>query len=116
MVEQVNFIKDTHSVNKEDLSKNLKFFNVSEGIIQSIYSKLTMRVVDVYVNILKFMYSTSFNGDSMRPEASPEDQPVPFVGTPIIPTIDTSRPDKYKRRRKENHESKDKKDNKICSI
>ena len=38
-------------MNKQDLSKNLKFFNVPEDIIPSIYSKLAMRVFDVYVNI-----------------------------------------------------------------
>jgi len=61
-------------VNKKDLSKNLKFFNVSEASIQSIYSKpwLTMRVFDVYANILKYMYSARFSGGTMRPEASSE--------------------------------------------
>jgi hypothetical protein len=54
------------------------------------------------------MYNTRFNGDSTRLEASPEDQPTPFVVTPIIHIIDTSRPDKYKRLRKENREVKDK--------
>jgi hypothetical protein len=62
-VEQGRFITVTRSVNNQDLSKNLKFFNVPEIIIQSIYSKLTMRVFDVYANILKYMYSTRFNGD-----------------------------------------------------
>ncbi len=59
-VEQVIFITGACSVNKQDLSKNLKFFNVTEDIIQSIYSKLAMRVLDVHVNILKCMYSTRF--------------------------------------------------------
>jgi hypothetical protein len=56
-------------VNNQDLSKNLKFFKVPEGSIQSIYSKLVMTVFDVYVNILKYMYrqySTRFSGDSTR--------------------------------------------------
>jgi hypothetical protein len=95
-------------VNKQDLSKNLKFFNVMETSIQSIYSKLAMRVFDVYANILKCMYSTRFRGGSTRSETSPEDQPTPIVVTPLIRTIHTSRPDKYKRRRKESHEAKDK--------
>jgi hypothetical protein len=58
-------------VNKEDLSKNLKFFNVTETSIQSIYSKLTMRVFDVCVNILKCMYSTRFSGGPTRLEKDP---------------------------------------------
>ena len=107
-VEQISFITGARSVKKHDLNKNLKFFNVSEVINQSIYSKLAMRVFDVYVNILKCMYSTRFSGDSTRSEASPEDQLTPIVVSPLIRTIHTSRPDKYKRRRKESHETKDK--------
>jgi hypothetical protein len=33
---------------------------------------------------------------------------TPSVVKPLIRTLDTSRPDKYKRRRKESHEAKDK--------
>jgi hypothetical protein len=54
-VDQTSFITGSRSVNKQDLIKNLKFFNVTEDIIQSIYSKLEMRVFDVCVNILKCM-------------------------------------------------------------
>ncbi len=50
-VEQINFITGVRSVNRQDLSKNLKFFQVPEANIQSIYSKLTMRVFDVEVCI-----------------------------------------------------------------
>jgi hypothetical protein len=102
------FIMGSGSVNKQDLSKNLKFFNVPDAGIQSIYSKLKMRVFDIYANILKYMYSTRFSGSSTRSEASPEAQPTPILVIPLIHTIDTSRPDEYKRRRKENHEAKDK--------
>jgi hypothetical protein len=107
-VEQISFVTGSRSVNKQDLNKNLKFFEVPEASIQSIYSKLAMRVFDVYVNILKCMYSTRFSGGSTRSEASSEAQSTPIVVTPLIRTIDTSRPDKHKRRRKESHETKDK--------
>jgi hypothetical protein len=46
-VEQVIFITGARSVDKQDLSKNLKFFRVPETSIDSIYSKLEMRVFDV---------------------------------------------------------------------
>ena len=95
-------------VNKEDLIKNLKFFNVPEASIQSIYSKLAMRVFDEYANILKCMYSTRFSGDTTRPEASSEAQPTPIVVTPLIRTMVTFHPDKYKKREKECQEAKDK--------
>ena len=115
-VEQISFVVGARSVNRQDLSKNLKFFHVPEAIIQSMYSKVAMRVFDVYANILKCMYSTTFSGGSMRSETSPKAQATPIVVTPLIRTIDTSRPDKHKRRRKESHEAKDKKDNNIYSI
>jgi len=94
-VEQIIFITGARSVNKEDLRKNLKFFNVSEvSHIQSIYSKLPMRVFDVYANILKCLYSTRFSG--------------PIVVTPLIRTMVTFHPDKYKRRKKEYQKAEDK--------
>ncbi len=88
-VEQISFITGSRSMNKQDLSKNLKYFNVSESSIQSIYSKLALRVFDVYANILKCMYVTRFSGGPTRSEASPEDQPTPIVVTPLIRTMDT---------------------------
>jgi hypothetical protein len=107
-VEQISFITGTRSVNKQDLSKNLKFFNVSEGRIQSIYSKLVTRVFDVYANILKWMYSTRFTGGPTRLEASPEAEPTPIVVTPLIRTMVTFHPDKYKKRKKDCQKEEDK--------
>ena len=100
-VEQISFITGARSVNKQDLSKNLKFFNVPEASIPSIYSKLAMRVFDVFANILIWMYSTRFDGDPVRSEVSPEAQPTPIVVTPHIHTMATFHPDKYKKRKKE---------------
>jgi len=100
-VEQIKFITGERSVNKQDLRKNLKLFNVTEASIQSMYPKLTMRVFDVYTNILIYMYSTRFNGGPTRLEDSPEDQPTPIVVTPLIRTMTTLHPDKYKKRKKE---------------
>ena len=95
-------------MNKQDLSKNLKFFNVTEVSIQSIYSKLALRVFDVYANILKCMYITRFSGGPTRSEASPEAQPTPVVVTPLIRTMATFCPDKYKKRKKEGQKAEDK--------
>jgi hypothetical protein len=60
--EQISFVTGSRLVNKQDLGKNLKFFIVPEASIQSVYSKLAMRVFDVYANILKCMYSTRYSG------------------------------------------------------
>jgi hypothetical protein len=95
----------------------LKFFRVPEARVQSIYCKLAMRVFDVYVNILKDMYSTRFSGGSTMSEASSDAQPTPIVATSLPRTIDTlPKTDKFKRRKKESQEAKDKQDNKIDSI
>jgi hypothetical protein len=108
-VEQVIFTTGTRSVNKQDLSKNLKFFKVPEASINSIYSKLAMRVFDVYANTLKCMYSTRFSGGATRSEDSPNDQPTPFVVTSLTHTINTlPKPDKFKRQKRGSPEVKDK--------
>jgi hypothetical protein len=88
-VEQISFITGARSVDKQDLSKNLKFFRVPEASINSIHSKLAMRAFDVYANILKCMYSTRFSGGATRSEASSDAQPTPFVVTSLTCTIDT---------------------------
>ena len=106
-VEQVSFITGARSVNKKDFSKNMKFFNVPEASIQSVCSKLTMRVFDVYANILKCMYSTRFSGGSTKSEDPLETQSTPTATIPLLHTLDTSRPDKYKRRRKESQEEEE---------
>jgi hypothetical protein len=96
-------------VDKQDLSKNLKFFRVPEAGINSIHSKLTMRTFDVYENILKGMYNTNFSGGATRSETSSDAQPTSFVVTSSTRTIDTlPKPDKLKRRKKESPEAKDK--------
>jgi hypothetical protein len=99
-LEQICFITGARSVKKQDLSKNLKFFNLSEASIQSIHSKLAMRVFDVYANILKCLYNTRFSGGPTRLEASPEAQPTPIVVPPLIRTTTTFHPDRYKKRKK----------------
>ena len=106
-VEQISFITGACSVNKQDLSKNLKFSNVPEASIQSIYSKLAMRLFDVYANILKCMYITRFGGGPTTSEASVEAQPTPIVATPLIRTMVTFYPDKYKKRKKECQKTED---------
>ena len=86
-VEQISFTTGTRSVNKKDFSKNMKFFSVPEASIQSVYSKLTMRVLDVYANILKCMYSTRFSGGSTKLKDSLEAQSSPITATPPPPHL-----------------------------
>ena len=67
-----------------------------------------MRVFDVYANILKCIYNTRFSGGPTRLEASPEAQPTPIVVIPLIRTMTTFCPDKYKKRKKECQKTEDK--------
>ena len=83
MVEQVSFIAGARSLNEQDLRKKLKFFQVPEASIESIRSKLNMRIFDEYTNNLRCMYSTRFNGCTARSESgtSTEAHPTPETTT-----------------------------------
>ena len=100
-VEQISFIAGAHSLNEQDLRKDLKLFQVPEASIESIGSKLAMRIFDEYANILKCMYSTRFNRGPARTGTSLEVQPAPSAFTPsLISTLETGRPDKFRKRKK----------------
>ena len=78
-------------MNKKDFSKNMKFFNVPEAGIQSGYSNLTMRVFDVYANILTCMYITRFSGGSTKSEEPLEAQSTPFPSLSSAPSTPPAR-------------------------
>jgi hypothetical protein len=108
-VDQISFITGARSDDKQDFHNNVKFFGVPEASISSIYSKLAMRTFDVYANILKYMYSTRFNGGTTRSEVSSNAQPTPCVDTSLPHPISTlPQPDKYKRWKKERPKERDK--------
>jgi hypothetical protein len=81
-VELISFATGSRSVNKQDLWKNLKNFQVAEASIQSIYSKLAMRVFDVYANILKCMYSTRFSGTQLVQGLPQKPNRLPMLSPP----------------------------------
>ena len=99
MVEQFNFITGVRSRNEQDLRKNLKLFQVPEASIESIRSKLDMRIFDESTNILKCMYSTRFNGCTSRSGTSTEVHSTPDTTKPsLISTLEIGRPDKFGKR------------------
>ena len=59
-----SFITGARSVDKRDLSKNLKFFKVPEASISSIYSKLAMRAFDVYASVTNDSSKQAFATES----------------------------------------------------
>ena len=98
-VEQISFIAGSRSLNEQDLRKNLKFFQVPEASIEAIGSKLVMKIFDEYVNILRCMYIIRFNGDPSRTGSSHEDNPIPETpNPPLIRSLESGRPDKFRRR------------------
>ena len=83
-----------------------KFFQVPEASIESIGSKLAMRIFDEYPN--KCMYSTRFNGDSTGSGSSPKDQPTPETTNPsLIRSLESGHPDKFRKWTKGNKEGND---------
>ena len=62
IVTQKSFIAGARSLNEKDLHDNLAYFKVPQAGIDSIRSKLALKMFDEYANILKGMYSTRFNG------------------------------------------------------
>jgi hypothetical protein len=61
-VNQKSFIAGARSLNEQDLHDNLAYFKVPQADIDSIRSKLVFKIFDEYVNILKGIYSSRFNG------------------------------------------------------
>jgi hypothetical protein len=57
-----SLITGARSLNEQDLSINLECFKDSQASIESIRSKLALKILDEYSNILKDMFSTRFNG------------------------------------------------------
>jgi hypothetical protein len=108
-VEQIRFIEGDHFSNEQDLRKNLKLFQVPEANIESIGSKLIMRLFHEYTIILKYICSTRFNGDSTRSDTHLEAQTTPSTDTPsVVNTPETSRPDKFRKRKRGDKERGDK--------
>ena len=88
-VEQVSFIAGARSLNKEELKKNLAYFEVPSTSVEPIRAKLAMTIFDEYTNILKGMYSIRFinrrpehGGTSVRPAHGRSDH----GDTPACPT------------------------------
>ena len=69
-VEQVSFIAGARSLNEEDLKTNLAYFKVPSTSIETIRTKLDMKIFDEYVNILTGMYSIRFKGRSNHGDTS----------------------------------------------
>ena len=84
-VSQKSFIVGARSLNEKDLHDNLAYFKVPQAGIESIRSKLALKIFDEYANILKGMYSTRFNG---RPKNKGDhDQMDTTPGEPSPPLI-----------------------------
>ena len=75
------FVKE---VNEQDLLRNLEFLKVPHTGIETIRSKLAMKIFDECTNVLKDMYSVRFNGRPADRDDSMKAQLVPCGPTPPV--------------------------------
>jgi hypothetical protein len=93
VVKQTSFVvPGSRSLNKVHLRKNLQFFEVPEGGIESIRSNLTMKIYDEYSDLLRGMYIARFNGNVSDRGASTQVQSQ-SPATPLLPSFAPSNPD-----------------------
>jgi hypothetical protein len=108
---QESIIAGARSLNEQDLRlhDNLHFFKVPEAGMESIRSKLVLKIYDEYVNELRRMYSVRFNGSASRQgtsSQSSQSQSAPSETIPpLINTLEAWIPTKFRkhkgRRRRE---------------
>jgi len=82
IVSQRSFIAGARSLHEKDVHDNLAYFKVPQAGIESIRSKLALKIFDEYANILKGMYSTRFSG--CPKDNGTHDQMVMVMGTIIF--------------------------------
>ena len=95
MVEQITFITGPRSLNEEELKKNLDYFKVPSVSLETIRSKLALKIFDEYANIQKSMYSIRFNGRSDH--GGNPTRPVLGPTSPLIKSLTTSKPNKVRK-------------------
>jgi hypothetical protein len=101
-------MEGSRSLNEEDLRKNLKFFQVPEARIETIGSKLALRIFDEYPNILRYVYITRFRGGSSGTGSSTEGPQIPEVSVlSLIRSLESGLPDNFRRRTERNKRGKD---------
>ena len=90
IVSQRSFIAGARSLNEKNQHDDLAYFKIPPAGIESIRSKLALKIFDEYANILKGMYSTRFNG---CPENKGDhDQMDTAPGGPSCPSSPLSKP------------------------
>ena len=66
--------------------------------MESIRSKLSLKMYDEYVNVLRGMYSVRFNGSASRQGTSTQVQSAPSDTTPpFINTLEAWCPNKFRK-------------------
>ncbi len=77
---------------REDFKDNLTYFKVPQADMDSIRSKLALKIFDEYAHILKGMYSTRLNGhlESQREHNQIDTAPGPDgPSPPLITSLQT---------------------------
>ena len=94
-VEQVSFISGAWSLNEEELKKNLKFFKVPNTRVESIRSKLPMKIFDEYANAKGYVQYTIWRKIHPRGYTN-----SPNSGDPRLPFLTLSQTDSLTKVRK----------------
>jgi hypothetical protein len=77
-------------------------------VFDTIHTKLTMKIFDEYVSMLRDIYCIRFSERVSRLETSREVQSTPNDVTPLlIITLESCCPDRFRKHRKGNKEVKD---------
>ena len=85
----MSFIAGARSLtcDEEDLRKNLQVFKVPQAGIDTIRSRLAMKIYDECANVLRGMYSVRFTGTlpakgpRLKISRTPKRTPPPFINT-----------------------------------
>jgi hypothetical protein len=82
------------------LHDNLTYFKVPQAGIDSIRSKLVLKIFDEYANILKGMYSTRFNGHPKNKGDHDQMDTAPVgPSPPLITSLQVWQPNKIRRQK-----------------
>jgi hypothetical protein len=105
IVSKRSFIVGGRSSNEKDLHDSLSYFKVPQTGIDSIRSKLVLKIFDEYANILKGMYSTRFNGPlESKVDHNQMDTAPGGPSSPLITSLQTWYPNNIQCQKKKEKE------------
>jgi hypothetical protein len=100
IVSQRSFIAGARSLNEKDSHDHLAHFKVLQAGIDSMRSKLALRIFDEHANILKGMCSTRFNGRlESKGDHNQMDTAPGGTSPPLIKSLQAWQPNNIRRQK-----------------